>query len=36
MSDWVRIDEEEKKRGRERGKSREKFGTVAEMLRFLG
>jgi len=34
-SDWEKIDEEEKRRGREKGKPREKMRSVSEMLAFL-
>ena len=34
-SDWCKIDAAEKARGKERGKEREKFTTVAEMLNVL-
>lgn len=33
--DWEAIDKAEKKRGEERGKKREKFGSVEEMLKVL-
>lgn len=33
--DWLRIDAVERRRGRERGKEREKFACVADMLRLL-
>ncbi|KAF2628972.1 NADPH:adrenodoxin oxidoreductase mitochondrial precursor [Macroventuria anomochaeta] len=34
-NDWKRIDEAERARGREKGKKREKFASVAEMLQVL-
>ena len=34
-SDWQRIDEEERRRGREKGKEREKVRSVGEMLKIL-
>ena len=33
--DWLRIDEAEKERGRARGKDREKFRSVEDMLAVL-
>lgn len=34
-ADWKVIDRAERERGRQRGKEREKFGSVQEMLRVL-
>lgn len=34
-TDWKRIDEAEKARGKEKGKEREKFASIAEMLQTL-
>ncbi|KAF1836475.1 NADPH:adrenodoxin oxidoreductase mitochondrial precursor [Decorospora gaudefroyi] len=34
-ADWKRIDEAEKERGRSKGKEREKFGSVDQMLKVL-
>lgn len=34
-ADWKRIDEAERTRGKEKGKEREKFASVAEMLKVL-
>ena len=34
--DWEKIDSEEVRRGKEKGKEREKFRTVSDMLKVLG
>jgi adrenodoxin-NADP+ reductase len=34
-TDWRRIDDEERRRGQLKGKTREKMTSVEEMLRFL-
>ena len=34
-ADWKRIDEEERRRGRAKGKPREKFLSTADMLKVL-
>ncbi|GKZ38815.1 hypothetical protein AbraIFM66950_011310, partial [Aspergillus brasiliensis] len=35
-ADWERIDRAERERGQEKGKIRDKFGRVEEMLEVLG
>jgi adrenodoxin-NADP+ reductase len=35
FSDWLKLDAEEQERGKKRGKPRDKFETVKDMMTFL-